>query len=126
MPTCYIRLVLIRSSSLSISLWASWTHQSETFLLSQQRRRIGSGSNLQWRVFLRRSFFFLLIHALQVDEEESGDLRGLAEVLLNYGERHFEGAPGSKGARIDLWATVLLTCGEFERVSGPSHAPHTY
>jgi len=52
---------------------------------------------------------------VQVDEEESGGLRGLAEVLLNYGERHFEGAPGSKGARIGLWAAVLLTCGEFER-----------
>ena len=47
----------------------------------------------------------------------NGGLRGLAEVLLNYGERHFEGASGSKGARTGLWAAVLLTCGEFERVS---------
>jgi hypothetical protein len=60
---------------------------------------------------------------LQVDEEESGGLRGLSEVLLNYGERHFEGAPGSKGARIGLWAAVLLTCGEFERVSDLSMNP---
>jgi len=60
---------------------------------------------------------------VQVDEEESG-LRGLAEVLLNYGERHFEGAPGSKGARIGLWAAVLLTCGEFERVGSLIHASH--
>jgi len=50
-----------------------------------------------------------------VDEDENGGLRGLAEVLLNYGERHFEGASGSKGARTGLWAAVLLTCGEFER-----------
>ncbi|KAI9513141.1 nucleoporin-interacting protein NIC96 [Russula earlei] len=49
------------------------------------------------------------------DEEENDGLRGLAEVLLNYGERHFEGTPGSKGARTGLWAAVLLTCGEFER-----------
>lgn len=54
---------------------------------------------------------------LKVDEEENGGLRGLAEVLLNYGERHFESG-GSKGARTGLWAAVLLTCGEFERVSG--------
>jgi len=52
----------------------------------------------------------------KVDEEENGGLRGLAEVLLNYGERHFENG-GSKGARTGLWAAVLLTCGEFERVS---------
>jgi hypothetical protein len=51
----------------------------------------------------------------KVDEEENGGLRGLAEVLLNYGERHFESG-GSKGARTGLWAAVLLTCGEFERV----------
>lgn len=44
-------------------------------------------------------------------------MRGLAEVLLNYGERHFESG-GSKGARASLWAAVLLTCGEFERVGG--------
>ena len=57
------------------------------------------------------------IELVQVDEEENGGLRGLAEVLLNYGERHFEGTSGSKGARTGLWAAVLLTCGEFERVS---------
>lgn len=67
-------------------------------------------------------FFSLLsflepIELVQVDEDENGGLRGLAEVLLNYGERHFEGASGSKGARTGLWAAVLLTCGEFERVS---------
>ncbi len=64
---------------------------------------------------------FSLINLVQVDEEESGGLRGLADVLLNYGERHFEGAPGSKGARIGSWAAVLLTCGEFERVGDLTH-----
>jgi len=76
--------------------------------------------------FLHRLIYIFLINLVQVDEEESGGLRGLAEVLLNYGERHFEGAPGSKGARIGLWAAVLLTCGEFERVRNLSHAPHPY
>lgn len=59
----------------------------------------------------------------KVDEDENGGLRGLAEVLLNYGERHFESG-GSKGARTGLWAAVLLTCGEFERVSGLTYAPY--
>jgi nuclear pore complex protein Nup93 len=77
--------------------------------------------------FLHRSVFFSsLIELVQVDEEENGGLRGLADVLLNYGERHFEGAPGSKGARTGLWAAVLLTCGEFERVSDLAHASRPY
>lgn len=71
--------------------------------------------------FSRLSFFFSLIELAQVDEEENGGLHGLAEVLLNYGERHFEGAPGSKEVRTGLWAAVLLTCGEFERVSDNTH-----
>ncbi|RPD59374.1 nucleoporin-interacting protein NIC96 [Lentinus tigrinus ALCF2SS1-7] len=50
-----------------------------------------------------------------VDEDELGGLRGLAEVLLNYGERHFDGAPGQKGTKRGVWAGVLLMCGQFER-----------
>lgn len=46
----------------------------------------------------------------QVDEEEEGGLRGLTEVLLSYGERHFDAA--NQGT----WASVLLMCGQFERV----------
>ena len=49
-------------------------------------------------------------------DEDSGDgLRGLADVLMGYGERHFEpvGAKGKRGA----WARVLVMCGQFERVS---------
>ena len=53
----------------------------------------------------------------KVDEEENGGLCELAEVLLDYGERHFESGD-SKGTRTGLWAAVLLTCGGFERVSG--------
>ncbi|CAL1697354.1 unnamed protein product [Somion occarium] len=52
-----------------------------------------------------------------VEEEESGGLRGLAEVLLTYGERHFDGTPGHKGARRGVWAGVLLMCGQFERAA---------
>ncbi|KAH9921323.1 nucleoporin-interacting protein NIC96 [Fomitopsis serialis] len=50
-----------------------------------------------------------------VDEEEHGGLRGLSEVLLSYGERHFDGVPGQNGARRGVWAGVLLMCGQFER-----------
>ncbi|KAK7688156.1 hypothetical protein QCA50_008526 [Cerrena zonata] len=50
-----------------------------------------------------------------VEEGESGGLRALSEVLLSYGERHFDGTPGQKGARRGVWAGVLLMCGQFER-----------
>src|SRR6266852_4047071 len=106
MLICSIQQVSIRSSLLFISSWASWTHLSATFHLSQQRRRIGSGFNSQWHVFF--SIKFIPPHSsslCKVDEEENGGLRGLAEVLLNYGERHFESG-GSKGARTGLWAAV--------------------
>lgn len=53
---------------------------------------------------------------MQVDEDEHGGLRALAEVLLSYGERHFDGVPGQKGAKRGVWAGVLLMCGQFERV----------
>ncbi|KAG6816414.1 hypothetical protein H0H87_006151 [Tephrocybe sp. NHM501043] len=46
-----------------------------------------------------------------VDEDEEGGLRALAEVLLGYGERHFETANQQRG----VWASVLLMCGQFER-----------
>ena len=116
MRICCIQRVSIRLSSPSTSSWVSWTRLSAPYRLSQQRLRIGSGSNSQWYVLSLLSFIGP-IELVQVDEEENGGLRGLAEVLLNYGERHFEGASGSKGARTGLWAAVLLTCGEFERVS---------
>ncbi|KAF8572547.1 hypothetical protein K439DRAFT_1378282, partial [Ramaria rubella] len=49
---------------------------------------------------------------------ETNGLKELAEVLMGYGERHFEGTPGQKGtnARYGTWARVLLICGQFERV----------
>ncbi|PCH33116.1 nucleoporin-interacting protein NIC96 [Wolfiporia cocos MD-104 SS10] len=50
-----------------------------------------------------------------IEEEENGGLRGLAEVLLSYGERHFDGVPGQKGGKRGVWAGVLLMCGQFER-----------
>lgn len=49
-----------------------------------------------------------------MDEEEHGGLRALTEVLLGYGERHFE---GPKDGKRGVWAGVLLMCGQFERVS---------
>lgn len=53
----------------------------------------------------------------KVDEEEEGGLRGLTEVLLSYGERHFDGS--KKG----VWPGILLMCGQFERVGA---APHVF
>ncbi|KAH8101571.1 nucleoporin-interacting protein NIC96 [Cristinia sonorae] len=58
---------------------------------------------------------WLWFQLAMVDESEHGGLRGLAEVLLSYGERHFDGAPGQQGARRGVWAGVLLMCGQFER-----------
>ncbi|KAI0321907.1 nucleoporin-interacting protein NIC96 [Amylostereum chailletii] len=58
---------------------------------------------------------WLWFQLAMVDEEENGGLRGLAETLLGYGERHFEGPSGQKGPRAGLWAAVLLICGQFER-----------
>ncbi|KAI0747814.1 nucleoporin-interacting protein NIC96 [Daedaleopsis nitida] len=58
---------------------------------------------------------WLWFQLAMVEEDEFGGLRGLAEVLLSYGERHFDGAPGQKGAKRGVWAGVLLMCGQFER-----------
>jgi len=52
-----------------------------------------------------------------VDEDEDGGLRGLTEVLLGYGERHFDGPANQANVRRGVWAGVLLMCGQFERVS---------
>ncbi|KAM6497845.1 nucleoporin-interacting protein NIC96 [Amanita muscaria] len=49
-----------------------------------------------------------------VDEDEDGGLRGLADVLLGYGERHFDG-PENRPSRRGVWGGVLLMCGQFER-----------
>lgn len=52
---------------------------------------------------------------VKVDEDEAGGLRSLAEVLMSYGERHFDGPPNQR--RFGMWANVLLMCGQFERVN---------
>ncbi|KAG1838201.1 Nup93/Nic96-domain-containing protein [Suillus subalutaceus] len=52
---------------------------------------------------------WLWFQLAMVDEEEDGGLRGLTEVLLSYGERHFDGA--KKG----VLSGVLLMSGQFER-----------
>jgi nuclear pore complex protein Nup93 len=44
-----------------------------------------------------------------VDEDEDVGLRALTEVLLGYGERHFDGRPNQPGSR----RGVLLMCGQF-------------
>ncbi|KAF7986143.1 hypothetical protein HWV62_38508 [Athelia sp. TMB] len=58
---------------------------------------------------------WLWFQLAMIDEEEDGGLRGLADVLLGYGERHFDGPPGQQGSRRGVWAGVLLMCGQFER-----------
>ena len=60
---------------------------------------------------------WLWFQLAMVDEEEAGGLRALAEVLMSYGERHFDG--GGNQRRHGMWANVLLMCGQFERVSPP-------
>ncbi|TFY73574.1 hypothetical protein EWM64_g10438, partial [Hericium alpestre] len=57
---------------------------------------------------------WLWFQLAMVDEEENGGLQGLADVLLGYGERHFE-PPAQKAGRTGVWASVLLMCGQFER-----------
>ncbi|KAF8341685.1 nucleoporin-interacting protein NIC96 [Amanita rubescens] len=58
---------------------------------------------------------WLWFQLAMVDEEEEGGLRGLADVFLSYGERHFEGPPNRQDSRKGVWAGVLLMCGQFER-----------
>ena len=58
----------------------------------------------------------ILTFFVKVDEDEDGGLRALTEVLLGYGERHFDGPPNQPGSRRGVWAGVLLMCGQFERV----------
>lgn len=55
---------------------------------------------------------WLWFQLAMVDEEEEGGLRALADVLLGYGEHHFDGPQGS---RRGAWAGVLLMSGQFER-----------
>ena len=59
---------------------------------------------------------FLSSIIIVVDEDEDGGLRGHADVLLSYGERHLEGPPNRQESRRGVWAGVLLMCGQFERV----------
>lgn len=63
---------------------------------------------------------WLWFQLAMLDEQEGGGLRALGEVLVGYGERHFEGAPGQKG-RKGMWARVLIICGQFERVGVFTH-----
>ncbi|KZS90373.1 nucleoporin-interacting protein NIC96 [Sistotremastrum niveocremeum HHB9708] len=49
-----------------------------------------------------------------VDENDADGLKSLADVLLGYGERHFDGPPGQDPSRKGVWARVLLICGMFE------------
>ncbi|KAF8885239.1 Nup93/Nic96-domain-containing protein [Gymnopilus junonius] len=58
---------------------------------------------------------WLWFQLAMVDEDEDGGLRALADVLLGYGERHFDGPPNQPGLRRGVWAGVLLMCGQFER-----------
>ena len=66
---------------------------------------------------------WLWFQLAMIDEEDSqgatglGGLRGFGEVLMGYGERHFDGPVGQKNSKRGVWTRVLLTCGMFERVS---------
>lgn len=56
---------------------------------------------------------WLWFQLAMLDEEDNGGLRGLAEVVMGYGERHFE---GTNKVKRGMWARVLLIGGQFERV----------
>jgi nuclear pore complex protein Nup93 len=58
---------------------------------------------------------WLWFQLAMVDEEEQG-LAALADVLLGYGEAHFD----AQGKRRGVWAGVLVMCGQFERVGALS------
>ncbi|KAF9523633.1 nucleoporin-interacting protein NIC96 [Crepidotus variabilis] len=58
---------------------------------------------------------WLWFQLAMVDEDEDGGLRALADVLLGYGERHFDGPANQAGSRRGVWAGVLLMCAQFER-----------
>ncbi|KAL0950483.1 hypothetical protein HGRIS_007295 [Hohenbuehelia grisea] len=58
---------------------------------------------------------WLWFQLAMVDEDENGGLRALADVLLGYGEHHFDGPANQPNARRGVWASVLLMCGQFER-----------
>ena len=66
-----------------------------------------------------------------LDEDEQSEspqsqcgLQSLAELVLSYGERHFD-PDAAKGAATGKWAQVLVMCGEFERAVAALHA-HTH
>ncbi|EKM83342.1 hypothetical protein AGABI1DRAFT_103578 [Agaricus bisporus var. burnettii JB137-S8] len=56
---------------------------------------------------------WIWLQLAMIDEDEDGGLRAFAEVLLGYGERHFDGPPNQPGRKV--WPSVLLMCGQFER-----------
>ncbi|KIJ45082.1 hypothetical protein M422DRAFT_46895 [Sphaerobolus stellatus SS14] len=73
-------------------------------------------------------FQLAMINETSISGETNG-LKELVDVLLGYGERHFEGAPGQKGttSRHGTWAKVLLICGQFERaVASLYERPETH
>ena len=59
---------------------------------------------------------WLWFQLAMVDENEDGGFRALAEVLLGYGERDFDGLPNQPGLRRGVWAGVPLMYGQLERV----------
>ena len=50
----------------------------------------------------------------QADPNDNDSLKNLGDVLLGYGERHFDGPPGQDPSRKGVWSRVLLICGMFE------------
>lgn len=107
---CCTLLRQIHSSLCCTNLWVVWNLQGVQSLRSPRQQKIGCGSSLRWYISNFDYDTFRGLTQKQVDEEEEGGLRGLTEVLLSYGECHFDAA--NQG----IWATVLLLCGQFERV----------
>lgn len=120
MHTCCTLLWQIHSSLPCTNSWAVWSPRGVRYLRSRLQQRIGYGSSLQWYIPKIYHNTYGPTDAKQVDEEEEGGLRGLTEVLLSYGEHHFDAA--NQGT----WASVLLMCGQFERVRHSQHHGLSY
>jgi hypothetical protein len=61
------------------------------------------------------AFVLILTFSFRSMKMKMVGLRALTEVLLGYGERHFDGPPNLPGSRRSVWAGVCLCAGSSNR-----------